>query len=90
MKNCLDTIIDSSYHSLWICDHEGKVIGINKASERINGLEYPSCELRCAYFLREFFHTHISAEQVAALIVEPILGEGGFVVPPKEYFKVPI
>ena len=52
------------------------------------GLEYPSCEIRCAYFLRDFFHTHVSAEQVAALIVEPVLGEGGFVVPPKEYFKV--
>jgi len=52
------------------------------------GLEYPSCEIRCAYFLRDFFHTHISAEQVAALIVEPVLGEGGFVVPPKEYFKI--
>jgi 4-aminobutyrate aminotransferase/(S)-3-amino-2-methylpropionate transaminase len=52
------------------------------------GLEYPSCELRCAYFLRDFFHTHVSAEQVAALIVEPVLGEGGFVVPPKEYFKI--
>lgn len=52
------------------------------------GLEYPSCEIRCAYFLREFFNTHISAEHVAALIVEPVLGEGGFVVPPKEYFKI--
>jgi 4-aminobutyrate aminotransferase/(S)-3-amino-2-methylpropionate transaminase len=51
-------------------------------------LEYPSCEIECAYFLKEFFHTHISAEQVAALIVEPVLGEGGFVVPPKEYFKI--
>ncbi len=52
------------------------------------GLEYPSCELYCAYYLKEFFATHISAEQVAALIAEPVLGEGGFVVPPKEYFKV--
>lgn len=52
------------------------------------GLEYPSCEIRCAYFLRDFFNTYISSEQVAALIVEPVLGEGGFVVPPKEYFKV--
>jgi 4-aminobutyrate aminotransferase/(S)-3-amino-2-methylpropionate transaminase len=52
------------------------------------GLEYPSCEIRCGYFLKDFFNTHISAEQVAALIVEPVLGEGGFVVPPKEYFKV--
>lgn len=52
------------------------------------GLEYPSCEIHCAYFLRDFFQTHISAEQVAALIIEPVLGEGGFVIPPKEYFKV--
>jgi len=52
------------------------------------GLDYPSCEMNCAYFLKEFFHTHISAENVAALIVEPVLGEGGFVVPPKEYFKI--
>ncbi len=38
MKNWLDTIIDSSYDGLWICDREGKVLRINKASERINGV----------------------------------------------------
>ena len=52
------------------------------------GLEYPSCELRCAYALRDFFDRHISPEQVAAVIVEPVLGEGGFAVPPKDYFKI--
>jgi 4-aminobutyrate aminotransferase/(S)-3-amino-2-methylpropionate transaminase len=52
------------------------------------GLEYPSCEIYCAYFLRDFFHTYISSEQVAAVIAEPVLGEGGFVAPPKEYFKI--
>lgn len=52
------------------------------------GLEYPSCEIHCAYFLRDFFTTNVPAEQVAALIIEPVLGEGGFVVPPKEYFKI--
>ncbi len=51
-------------------------------------LEYPSCELHCAYSLKEFFNTYVPAEQVAALIVEPVLGEGGFVAPPREYFKV--
>ncbi len=51
-------------------------------------LEYPSCDIRCARALRDFFNTHISAEQVAAVIVEPVLGEGGFVVPPKEYFSI--
>ncbi|MBM4278462.1 MAG: PAS domain S-box protein, partial [Deltaproteobacteria bacterium] len=39
MKNWLDTIIDSSYDGLWICDHEGKVIRLNKASQKINGVK---------------------------------------------------
>ncbi len=38
MKNWLDTIIDSSYDGLWISDYEGKVIRINKAAERIDGV----------------------------------------------------
>jgi PAS domain S-box-containing protein len=39
LKNWLDTMIDSSYDGLWICDHEGKVVRINKASEKINGVK---------------------------------------------------
>jgi 4-aminobutyrate aminotransferase/(S)-3-amino-2-methylpropionate transaminase len=31
------------------------------------------------------FSRHVAAEDVAALIVEPVLGEGGFVVPPDDY-----
>jgi PAS domain S-box-containing protein len=38
MKKWLDTIIDSSYDGLWICDNNGKVVRINEASERINGV----------------------------------------------------
>lgn len=34
----LDAIIDSSSDGLWIADHEGKVIRINPASERINNI----------------------------------------------------
>jgi PAS domain S-box-containing protein len=39
MKNWLDAVIDSCYDGLWICDHKGKVLRINKASERISGVE---------------------------------------------------
>jgi PAS domain S-box-containing protein len=39
MKKWLDIIIDSSYDGLWICDDKGKVIRINEASERINGVK---------------------------------------------------
>lgn len=38
LKIWLDAIIDSSFDGLWICDREGKVIRINKASEKILGV----------------------------------------------------
>jgi 4-aminobutyrate aminotransferase/(S)-3-amino-2-methylpropionate transaminase len=50
------------------------------------GLNYPSCDVACADYLEEFFITNVAAESTAALIAEPIQGEGGFVTPPPEYF----
>ena len=50
------------------------------------GLTYPDCDVACADHLREFFIGHVAPEQTAAIIAEPILGEGGFVVPPPTYF----
>jgi 4-aminobutyrate aminotransferase / (S)-3-amino-2-methylpropionate transaminase / 5-aminovalerate transaminase len=37
--------------------------------------------------LRDMFTTHIAPEQVAAIIFEPVQGEGGFVVPPAEWVR---
>jgi 4-aminobutyrate aminotransferase len=34
---------------------------------------------------RELFSRTVSAEEVAAIFVEPVLGEGGYVVPPREF-----
>ncbi len=39
MMKMLNAIIDSSYDGLWICDHNGIVMRINRASERINGID---------------------------------------------------
>jgi 4-aminobutyrate aminotransferase/(S)-3-amino-2-methylpropionate transaminase len=50
------------------------------------GLEYPSCGTACADYLEEFFVGNVAPEQTAAVIAEPIQGEGGFVTPPPEYF----
>ena len=36
---------------------------------------------------RIFFHTNVPAEQVAAIIIEPVQGEGGFNVVPKKYLQ---
>ncbi len=50
------------------------------------GLTYPACGTACADYLEEFFISHVAAEQTAAVIAEPIQGEGGFITPPPEYF----
>jgi 4-aminobutyrate aminotransferase/(S)-3-amino-2-methylpropionate transaminase len=41
-----------------------------------------------ANYLEEAFKRSVAAESVAALIVEPVLGEGGFIIPPRDYFKL--
>src|SRR6516225_8764219 len=52
------------------------------------GLTYPSCKMTCAHHLEDTFKRVVAADQVAAIIAEPVLGEGGFVVPPREFFPV--
>lgn len=36
--------------------------------------------------LKEFFITGIDTDNIAAVIVEPVLGEGGFIVPPDDFY----
>jgi len=51
-------------------------------------LTYPSCDLFCARHLEDSFKRLVASEDVAAVLAEPVLGEGGFVVPPPDYFRV--
>ncbi len=51
-------------------------------------LEYPSCDLYCAKILKElYFQTAIPPDDVAAMIAEPVMGEGGYVVPPAGWHR---
>jgi len=52
-------------------------------------LEYPGCDMACARDLEELILTE-TCGRVAAFLAEPILGVGGFVVPPREYFQVAV
>ncbi len=52
-------------------------------------LEYPSCGIWCAKMIEEVhFATHLPPEDVAALFLEPVQGEGGYIVPPKEFPQI--
>jgi 4-aminobutyrate aminotransferase/(S)-3-amino-2-methylpropionate transaminase len=37
--------------------------------------------------LNDIFIKHVNPEAVAAVVAEPVQGEGGFIVPPPDYFK---
>jgi len=41
-----------------------------------------------AHHLEDAFKRSVAPESVAAVIAEPVLGEGGFIVPPRDYFKL--
>lgn len=48
---------------------------------------YPKCGMACAHAVEDIIRYNTSGN-VAAFIAEPILGEGGIVTPPKEYFPI--
>lgn len=51
-------------------------------------LKYGSCETACITWIEEvLFRRDIPPDEVAAIFVEPIQGEGGYVVPPVEFMQ---
>lgn len=49
--------------------------------------QYPSCDLLCARSVRNVID-YCTSKGVAAFIAEPVMGEGGIIPPPPEYFKI--
>jgi 4-aminobutyrate aminotransferase len=50
------------------------------------GLSPSTCEAECLDFLEEQIFIHlVTPEEVAGIVVEPIQGEGGYIVPPKQF-----
>ena len=52
-------------------------------------MTYPNCDCHCAKYVDYVLNTpYTAADDVAAVIVESQQGEGGYVVPPPEFFQI--
>ncbi len=52
------------------------------------GLKRENCDLYCVKWIKEeLFETLVSPDEIAAIFVEPIQGEGGYIVPPREFLQ---
>jgi len=74
----------------WAMEPAGKIPGVIFAPE-VNcykcpiGHSYPGCEIACAQYIE---HMIDNESDVAAVIVEPVVGTNGVLVPPKEYMPL--
>ncbi len=51
------------------------------------GQQPDTCHVECVKILEDrLFPSVIPAEEIAAIVVEPIQGEGGYIVPPRKFF----
>lgn len=51
-------------------------------------LQHPSCNLECVRYIEEvLFKQILVPEEIAAIVVEPIQGEGGYIVPPADFHQ---
>jgi len=54
----------------------------------IFNVTYPDCNFKCIDFIDEMvLKKYVPPEETAAIIFEPIQGEGGYIVPPPGYFE---
>ncbi|WP_422484584.1 aminotransferase class III-fold pyridoxal phosphate-dependent enzyme [Gudongella sp. DL1XJH-153] len=51
------------------------------------GKRKETCSMECFQFIERSMDSHIPPEEVAAIIIEPIAGDFGFIEPSEEYFR---
>jgi 4-aminobutyrate aminotransferase-like enzyme len=49
--------------------------------------EHPGCDLHCLEYIKNLFETVALPDQIAGLLMEPVLLNGGVYIPPDEYMR---
>jgi 4-aminobutyrate aminotransferase-like enzyme len=55
---------------------------------RLEGRDFPNCSTACLKKLREDIDVAIRQREIGAILVEPIQGRGGCVVPPRDFLRL--
>lgn len=51
-------------------------------------LTYPGCDIACVDYIEDVLFEHlVPADEVAAIFVEPVQGEGGYIIPPDGWHR---
>jgi len=51
------------------------------------GQTYPDCGLHCLHYIEEHILKYVvSPDEIAGILLEPLLGAGGYVAPPEDYW----
>lgn len=80
------TFSNSSYRK----DYEGLIPSVYSCEYPYSyrsGLSDEEETKRCVQNIEEVFKYQVDPSQVAAIILEPVQGEGGYIVPPKEFIQ---
>ncbi len=52
------------------------------------GKEYPGCSMACVDYIKKYpLSKEVSPSEVASIFIEPMQGEGGYILPPKEFIQ---
>lgn len=51
------------------------------------GQRVETCSIDCIEYLERVFKYQISPDEVACAVIEPVLGEGGYIAPPMKFMK---
>lgn len=51
------------------------------------GKEEENCGLECLKYIKKSFNSYLPSDDIAAVIIEPIAGDAGLIIPPRKYME---